>query len=574
MTPSPDDDGETSLPEEPAEPAEAAPEPEPSPAPEPVPAYLRLLMETDWTQFCQELEAFRQAAAVLMTNGTAMRVQPSQVVLLNAGTMCSEAADEARAEETTTTEMPSAGLSPNPLANMISIQMYIADAAQHFSRNLTEDFLRFWGCRGLEYPIRKVDLVLQPLAGADGGAAGQGSGAGVIAAIAISCVAAACLLVLAALLLVMRKRQKSLSYGQRCTPVSLDAYSLDSVSVCNSSSVRRKGAGPRASKRSYGNPAFSDPAAPSHPLTFPALSNMSGDRPAVESEFTAIPQVAPKADELPAGADTKNRYANVIPLPETRVTLNCKDGDPLSQYINANYVRGPKNTDKFYIACQAPLASTVHDFWRMVWETQSKVIIMLTDLVEDGVEKCAEYLPPSEVTDCHRLFGDFQVTLKKREVKDKYIVSSIQLKNMETNLWREATHMWYMGWPSRGVPEDPSTIIAFLIEARAFMRSPSSAASAGSGAPGAPGARQSARTSPTPSVVHCSPGTGRTGTVLAIDLCIREFETTRQVDIPRTVYRLRKDRAGCVQTKEQYMFIYKALNLYATRLTGGALDSI
>lgn len=59
----------------------------------------------------------------------------------------------------------------------------------------------------------------------------------------------------------MRKRQKSLSYGQRCTPVSLDAYSLDSVSVCNSSSVRRKGAGAgaRASKRSYGNPAFADP---------------------------------------------------------------------------------------------------------------------------------------------------------------------------------------------------------------------------------------------------------------------------------------------------------------------------
>lgn len=43
-------------------------------------------------------------------------------------------------------------------------------------------------------------------------------------------------------------------------------------------------------------------------------------------------------------------------------------------------------------------------------------------------EKCADYLPPSEVTDCHRLFGDFQVTLKKREVKDKYVVSSIQLK--------------------------------------------------------------------------------------------------------------------------------------------------
>lgn len=53
----------------------------------------------------------------------------------------------------------------------------------------------------------------------------------------------------------MRKRQKRFNYGQRCTPVSLDAYSLDSVSVYNS--VRRKGA-IRASKRSYGNPAFED----------------------------------------------------------------------------------------------------------------------------------------------------------------------------------------------------------------------------------------------------------------------------------------------------------------------------
>lgn len=52
---------------------------------------------------------------------------------------------------------------------------------------------------GVHLQIRKVDLVLQPLLGADG-SPGQGSGAGVIAAIAISCVAAACLLVLAALL--------------------------------------------------------------------------------------------------------------------------------------------------------------------------------------------------------------------------------------------------------------------------------------------------------------------------------------------------------------------------------------
>jgi len=122
---------------------------------------------------------------------------------------------------------------------------------------------------------------------------------------------------------------------------------------------------------------------------------------------------------------------------------------------------------------------------------------------------------------------------------------------METNLWREATHLWYLGWPMKGVPDDPSSIIAFLIEARVFMRGPTSSGS-------------KSTTATSPHVVHCSPGTGRTGTVLAIDLCIRDFEISRQVDIPKVVYRLRKDRAGCVQTKEQYHFIYKVGNYTGT----------
>lgn len=52
---------------------------------------------------------------------------------------------------------------------------------------------------------------------------------------------------------------------------------------------------------------------------------------------------------------------------------------------------------------------TVEDFWHMVWENQCRLIIQLTDLTENGVARCAEYLPPSEVLDCHRLYGDYQV---------------------------------------------------------------------------------------------------------------------------------------------------------------------
>ena len=37
-----------------------------------------------------------------------------------------------------------------------------------------------------------------------------------------------------------------------------------------------------------------------------------------------------------------------------------------------------------YMAAQAPVASTVNDFWRMVWEFKSRAVVMLCQLEENG----------------------------------------------------------------------------------------------------------------------------------------------------------------------------------------------
>lgn len=167
------------------------------------------------------------------------------------------------------------------------------------------------------------------------------------------------------------------------------------------------------------------------------------------------------------------RYANVVPLPESRVDLTQLDNDEKTEYINANYVKGPKDTTHYYIACQAPLEHTVIDFWRMIWEQNSRVIVMATDLTENGIEKCTEYLPSSFVIDNHVTFGDYQITLKMREVRDKYAVSTIHLKNACTKTWREVTHFWYQ-WPepSSGIsiPSDEASVIAMLLEARSYLK--------------------------------------------------------------------------------------------------------
>nr|CAD7437443.1 unnamed protein product [Timema bartmani] len=493
--------------------------------PENVPYYLILSVDSSWYDVCRLGDTFKEAVARLLTKATDSLVKSQQVVLLNIGPdLCTDAMTEGMegAKDKTTN---------------LSIQFYIADKDGKFNMGLCEVFSMVWRKYHFEYPytIRSVQLIsMEPPKVLDMDEPSEGN---MIAVISLSCVGGLCLIIAIVIIVLLWKRQtkkKNFKFGERCTPVTLDDYSMDSVSAFNS--VRRKG-GMRASKRSYGNPAFDNPNSPSHPMNFAGLANFSSDSAALEEEFGMISQVTPKVDELPEGAEAKNRYANVIPLPETRVKLSSVEGDTLSDYINANYVRGPKDVEKFYIACQAPLQSTITDFWRMVWEQQTRVILMLTDLVEDGKEKCADYLPPSEVTDCHRLFGDFQVTLKKREVKENYVISSLQIKNMETNTWREVTHLWYLGWPPQGVPEEANSLIAFLIEARSYVKSHSG-----------------------PTVVHCSPGTGRTGTVMSCDLCIREFEQTRMVDIPRCVSRLRRDRAGAVQTKEQYAFIYQVMS--------------
>ena len=37
-----------------------------------------------------------------------------------------------------------------------------------------------------------------------------------------------------------------------------------------------------------------------------------------------------------------------------------------------------------YIATQTPMENTVNDFWRMIWEYQSRSVVMLCRMKEDG----------------------------------------------------------------------------------------------------------------------------------------------------------------------------------------------
>lgn len=236
----------------------------------------------------------------------------------------------------------------------------------------------------------------------------------------------------------------------------------------------------------------------------------------------------------------KNRYNNVLPLDRTRVIMSSIEGESGSDYINANYVDGIREMQ--YIAAQGPLKETIYSFWRMVYEEKSNVIVMLTRVIENKKQKCSNYWP-SKGND--KVFNDIRVCLKKKKKEHGLLIRYITLIKGESDV-RNIIHFQYKEWPDHGLPNNAQTFrhLLHLVDATHDYIGPI--------------------------VVHCSAGIGRTGTFCTVHTIIQRLENhlKKYKDIEKnpfefnifnTVLKLRGDRVGIVQTKEQYEFCYRAV---------------
>ncbi|XP_026121737.1 receptor-type tyrosine-protein phosphatase T isoform X9 [Carassius auratus] len=252
-----------------------------------------------------------------------------------------------------------------------------------------------------------------------------------------------------------------------------------------------------------------------------------------EYEGLAEGQTAPWETAKKDENRNKNRYGNIIAYPtddHTRVRLQLLEGDPHSDYINANYIDG-YHRPRHYIATQGPMQETVRDFWRMIWQENSASIVMVTNLVEVGRVKCVRYWP-----DETEVYGDIKVTLIETEPLAEYVIRTFTVQKKGHHEIREIRQFHFTSWPDHGVPCYATGLLGFIRQVK-FLNPPDAG----------------------PIVVHCSAGAGRTGCFIAVDIMLDMAESEGVVDIFNCIRELRSQRVNMVQTEEQYVFVHDAI---------------
>ncbi|KAK7498289.1 hypothetical protein BaRGS_00010549 [Batillaria attramentaria] len=229
----------------------------------------------------------------------------------------------------------------------------------------------------------------------------------------------------------------------------------------------------------------------------------------------------------------KNRDPDIMPYDETRVVLSTTKDD----YVNASWINDLAPSCPKFVATQAPLSVTMTDFWAMVYELGSEVIVQITSEYETG-KKFPVYFPTEKGQQMEQ--GPIILNLQSVKYRQLWTERNVYLKHSQTKQGRTVIHLQFKTWPVSGFPDDVQHVLRFISEVHSFY--------------------QQQRSLLKPVIVHCG---ACKYMCTALAAASEMLHGNGLIDVPALAKRMLQKRKNIIHKKEQLKFCYDALLCFA-----------
>nr|CAB3262200.1 uncharacterized protein LOC100178651 [Phallusia mammillata] len=230
------------------------------------------------------------------------------------------------------------------------------------------------------------------------------------------------------------------------------------------------------------------------------------------------PQFSRKCSEISSIAE----YASV-PMSRT-------PNQPV-QSIDLSYVDGYKMMNE-YLVCSHIDKQCVEKFWDTIWNSNCKVVVLLSDELENRKMK---FWP---------VHGEFkqlqQLTVECISETDhaSYSVRILKLSMVENpTVTKAVTMLHFNWWQGPECPNSTSDFLAFYCKYIEVYRTVFDSST----------------------TVICSDGCGRSGVFVCLDFLLTSIKYSNYLNVAETVKLLRRQRYGLVANARQYIFLHKLL---------------